>query len=82
MQEMNEQELQRIQKILIRLHICILLIVLYFTVKAYAATEHMEKAFYIFTSLTFGVGVAWIHIQAWIKRAKRKDKSHEWDSDR
>lgn len=77
MREINNQELQRIQKILLRLHICMLLCVTYFTLKAYAATEPVAKAFYIFTSLTFGAGVAWLNIRGRIRHARRKEEQDE-----
>ena len=77
MNEINDHKFNRIQKILLRLYICMLLIVTYFTLNAYAATEPKAKAFYISISLMLGVGVAWIHIQAWIRRYKRREKTHE-----
>jgi len=77
MQEISEQELRRIQKILIRLHVCMLLIVTYFTLKAYTAAEPIPKAFNIFMSLMFGAGVAWVHILARIKHSRKKAAHHE-----
>jgi len=54
-----------------------LLIVTYFTLKAYTAAEPIPKAFNIFMSLMFGAGVAWVHILARIKHSRKKAAHHE-----
>ena len=61
------------QRILLKLHVCMLLVVTYLTLNAYVATEPLSKAFYIFTSLMFGGGVAWIHFLARRRHAQKED---------